>query len=186
MAWANERMGRRVMAQIKVNVTVTRDNMAKVVEAIEQLATSRVMVGVPAENAFRSQEPGEPKPPPNNAELAYIHEFGEPTAHIPARPFLVPAITAMQPEAIERLKKTAEYAVNGRPDAVNKSFHALGLRAQAAVRRKITDGPFQQLAAYTIKKRLERGRTGTKPLLDTGKLRNSIIYAIRKITARLK
>ena len=97
---------------------------AEVLEAMALLANTRVMVGVPATEALRNPEPGE-KTQPNNAMLAYILENGCPAAHIPPRPFLRPAVAALQPEIERRLKQTAAYAMQGRPEAVEKSLMAL-------------------------------------------------------------
>jgi hypothetical protein len=69
---------------------------------------------------------------------------------------------------------------------------------QNAVRTKITDGPFAPLADSTLRARARRGRKGAvaelksraqgnapnnanaKPLIDTGQLRKSITYVVRK------
>jgi hypothetical protein len=163
-------------------VKTIKDMTPQVMSAIRLLATCRVMVGVPAENAFRSPDPSDPGvTPPNNAEIAYINEFGEPAARIPPRPFLVPAIETMKPEIVQRLGKAADFAIRGQPEKVDQAFHALGLRAQAAVRRKITQGPFQPLASYTLYRRRQRGHKGAKPLIETGKLRQAITYIIRRV-----
>jgi hypothetical protein len=171
---------------VQSGVKTIKDLTPQVLTSIRAMANTRVMVGVPAENAFRAPDPGETVTPPNNAEIGYINEFGDPASHIPPRPFLVPAMEAMQPEIIDRLHKIADAAIAGRgPEAVDRGLHVLGLRAQAAVRKKITDGPFAPLAPYTIWKRQNRKapRMGTKPLIDTGALRRSINYAIRRIRA---
>jgi hypothetical protein len=160
---------------------VIKDNTAEVMKAIELLANTRVMVGVPAEEALRQPEPGEKSTPINNAALAYIHENGAPEAKIPPRPFLKPAVAGMSDEIASRLNTIADAALNGRPEAVSKGFHALGLRAQAAVRNKINEGVPPPLSPVTIKRRLAKGRTGTKPLIDTGQLRNAITYVIRMV-----
>jgi len=176
----------RKAATMQSGVKTIKDLTPQVLASIRAMANTRVMVGVPAENAFRVPEPGETVTPPNNAEIGYINEFGEPASHIRPRPFLVPAMETMQPEIIGRLHKIADVAIAGRgPEAVDRGLHALGLRAQAAVRKKITDGPFVPLAPYTIWKRQNRKapRMGTKPLIDTGALRRSINYAIRRIRA---
>jgi hypothetical protein len=164
-------------------VKTVKDLTPQVLAAIRALANTRVMVGIPAENAFRAPEPGETATPPNNAEIGYINEFGEPASHIPPRPFLVPAMVEMQPELIRRLHKIADAAVAGRTEGVTKGFMALGMRCASAVQKKITDGPFAPLAPYTIWKRQTRKppRMGTKPLIDMGHLRRSITFAIRKI-----
>ena len=50
----------------------------------------------------------------------------------------------------------------------------------SAVQAEITDGAFAPLAERTIKGRLRRGRTGTKPLIDTGQYRRAFQYTITK------
>jgi hypothetical protein len=154
------------------------DDLAKVTEGIAALAGTRVMVGVPSEKGMRS-DPESPEPI-NNAALAYIHEHGAPEANIPARPFLVPGLEADKAAIESGLTKVGEAALDGRADAVDRGFHAVGLRGQAAVRKKITDGPFQPLAPSTLAARRRRGRTGDKPLIDTAQLRSSLSYVIRK------
>lgn len=171
---------------------------AEVLEAMALLANTRVMVGVPATEALRNPEPGE-KTQPNNAMLAYILENGCPAAHIPPRPFLRPAVAALQPEIERRLKQTAAYAMQGRPEAVEKSLMALGLAAQAAVWNKINEGIPPPLSERTLEARARRGRKGAKielkrrgeglaastgfakPLIDTGQLRNAITFVLRKV-----
>ncbi len=54
-----------------------------------------------------------------------------------------------------------------------------GLMGQDAVRGKITSGPFVPLAPATLRARKAKGRTGEKPLIDTGQLRAAYTYVIR-------
>jgi len=178
---------------MKIGLQKIVDNVAKATAGIAALGTTRVMVGVPAEKGSRKD--GEPI---NNAALAYIHEHGAPEAGIPARPFLKPGIEAKQPEIEAGLVKTGRAALEGNPSAVDRGFNAVGLIGQAAVRTKITEGPFQPLSEATLRDRARRGRKGAaqelanrkagmpasndlaKPLIDTGQLRNSLNYVIRK------
>ena len=169
------------------SVKTIKDITPQVLEAIRNLSTQRVLVGIPAENAFRKPEEEETGTPPTNCELGYINEFGDPALHIPPRPFLIPTITAMQPEIVKRLNSAADSALAGRPEVVTKKLMALGQSCASAVKMKIKDGPFQKLADYTIWKRQHRKkpRMGTKPLLDTGAMRLAVTYAIRKIRVKL-
>jgi hypothetical protein len=49
------------------------------------------------------------------------------------------------------------------------------------VRAFITAGQgFAPLAAATLAARRRKGRTGTKPLIDTGQLRRAITYVLRR------
>ena len=70
-------------------------------------------------------------------------------------------------------------ALKGDADAGDKALHSAGLIAQNAVRNKITEGPFVPLAPMTLAKRKARGRTGEKPLIDSGAYRNAQTYVIR-------
>lgn len=177
----------------KTGLNVLIDKVADVAAGISMLVGTRVMVGVPAEKAERKD--GEPI---TNAALAYIHEHGAPEANIPARPFLMPGIEAEKAAITSGLKVAGQAALDGKPGTVDRAFHAVGLKGQAAIRKKITDGPFAPLADSTVKARARRGRKGAKqelanrrsgqapsadlvkPLIDRGELRNSISYVIRK------
>lgn len=152
------------------------DNVAKVTAGIEKLASQRVMVGVPAEKGSRQDSE-----PINNAALAYIHENGAPEVNIPARPFLKPGIDAKKAEITAGLEKVGKAALEGDAARVDRGFHVVGLIGQNAVRAKINEGPFTPLAEDTLEARRARGRTGDKPLIDTGQLRNSLTYVIRKV-----
>jgi phage gpG-like protein len=157
-------------------VTVTKDITKDIAAATRKLAATRVMVGIPAIKAGRDD--GEPI---NNAELGYIHENGAPEAHIPARPFLMPGINNKVEVITDQLEAAGRAALEGNAISMNRYLNAAGLVGADAVKRKITTGPFVPLAESTLAARRRRGRTGTKPLLDTGQLRAAITYVIRKV-----
>jgi hypothetical protein len=163
---------------MKTGMTVLVDNVAKMAEGIQKLATTRVMVGVPADKADRKDGPI------NNAALAYIQENGAPEANIPPRPFMKPGVASVQPQLAAGLKKAGEFALQGRADAVNRQLHRVGAIGRDAIKAKITDGPFTPLKPSTIaarkSKRKSRKNTDIKPLIDTGSLRNSIDYVLKK------
>ena len=147
-------------------------------KAIQALLKQEVLIGIPADSPAREPEPGEPSAP-SNALVGYIQEFGSPERNIPARPFLVPGVEAIKDKAVARLKKAGEDALKGDPSKVDQALHAVGLMGQASVQAKITDGPFAPLAPRTLAQRRARGRTGDRPLIDTGQLRRSVTYVIR-------
>ena len=160
---------------MKSGVEVTNDRMSELLRAMSDLVTSDVLVGVPAETTDRSA--GQPI---NNATLGYIHEHGAPAAGIPARPFLIPGVAAVEDKVAEQLKKGAQAALQGDDRAVQQRLHAAGLVAETSVKNTINAGVEPALAESTVQNRARRGRTGTVPLIDTGKLRNSITHVIRK------
>ena len=195
-----------------MNVTVkSTDNSKAISAAIKALSEKRVMVGVPAQGEkLLGNPPDGPNTrqsdPINNASLAYIHESGAPEANIPARPFLRSGVENVRTQIIKGLEKAGKAAFAGDAVEVDKQLMRGGRQAQAAVRNKITDGPFLPLAPATIAARLWRGHpgqqshsiygkgaiasemhvaaTGMQPLIDTGQLRNSINFVIRKVKAK--
>lgn len=204
---------------MKGPVTVTKDRVAEVMAEIRKLTTSRVLVGVPAEETDRDPEGGERAGPINNAALAYIHENGGTIQHpggtryitdaveggrrvgtrfvgkgfvgetlvtgphsitIPARPFMSPGVEEALPQIVKRMRSGATRALNGDRQAASQTLEAVGLIAQTAIRKRIASGDFVPLAPATLEARRRRGRTGTRPLIDTGQMRNAITYVIRR------
>ncbi len=155
------------------SLEIRNDRLGEVSDAVEALTRNAVYVGVPATAPPRRDEPI------TNASIAYVQEHGSPALHIPPRPFLRPGVAAASDQLADRLEDAAHLALAGNRNGVIKTLHAIGLIAQAAVRRKITEGPFAPLSERTLAARRARGVTRTKPLIDTGQLRNSINYVIR-------
>lgn len=162
---------------MKDGITITADNLADVVKAIHQLTGTDLLVGIPQANTERRNDDNTSI---TNAEIGYLMETGSPAMNLPARPFLVPGVQSVEKQVAKQLQKGAVAALDGSKDDVEKAFIAAGLVAQNGVRREINDGTFAPLAEATLAARRRRGRTGTKPLIDTGQLRNSITYALRK------
>lgn len=164
-----------MVGRVNVKITTKNDKTKEFLQGIAALTGKRAFVGVPAENDFRQGEPI------GNAALAYIHEFGSPAANIPARPFLRPGIQAVQVEIEDRLRSTAHDVMGGDTGKAEAGLNAVGLIAQTSVQKAITDGDFAPLAASTLAARRSRGFMGTKPLIETGALRQAIRYVIRKV-----
>lgn len=153
-------------------IKVTKDNVDNMLNAVKAMAAKRVLVGIPSEKAPRRGDPI------NNATLGYIHENGSPARNIPARPFLIPGVEEAAPKAIEAMKKFAAQGLTD-PAAVDKGLNAAGLIAQAFVKNRIRNGVgFAQLSEKTLAKRKAQGKSGTKPLIRTGQLLNSITYVL--------
>ena len=148
-------------------MTVMARNMAK-------LLKMRLLVGIPG----GTQHPGSKA---SNAVIGYVQDQGDDELHIPARPFLVPGIESVKDQVADKMELAAATVLAGGPvDAAERPMMAAGLIAQSAIQQRITDGPFTTLAASTLRARKARGRTGDKPLIDTGALRQSITYVIDK------
>ncbi len=162
-----------------MTVIVTQDRTAAVLATLRELTSKEVLIGVPAENADREPAPGDGSSI-DNATLGYRLEFGAPEDNVPARPHLVPAVEEIKDKATERLRKAGEQALSGKPEEAEKALHAVGLMGQNAVRARIANGPFAPLSPVTIKRRKAKGRTGEKPLIDTGAYRRAHKYVVVK------
>lgn len=157
---------------------VVRDNVPSLAGALKLLATQRVMVGIPADKANRKNDDAGPI---NNAQLMAIHEYGAPEANIPARPVVEPTVRENRDAIRKGLKAAGDFALKGDKEGVDRQLHAVGIFVQNKMRAKITDGPFAPLSERTLAGRRAKGRTGTKPLIDTGQLRRALTYVIRSV-----
>ena len=174
------------------------DNLGSLIKSLNELASKEVLVGIPDSKASRNNEDGEPV---NNAQLGYIHEYGSPANHIPARPFLGIGITNAKKAISAQLAKTAKDAIDGKSNRVENGLNRAGIIAQNSVKSVFSSGELQPLANSTLRSRVSRGGTRgkaaskelrmraeygissneeIKPLVDTGQLRNSITYVVRK------
>lgn len=160
-------------------VTIKVDLTEKLLRQLKAMTQDRCLVGIPAANADRTPEPGE-KVEANNAMIGYIMETGSPAQNIPARPFLTPGVESIKGEIAKRYAAGAKAMLDGKADSLDPTHTAVGLIAVSAVQQKITDGPFVPLAPRTLAARKARGRTGEKPLIDTGQLRRAQNFVIRR------
>jgi hypothetical protein len=155
-----------------------KSNTAQFRKALAGLLKREVLVGIPAANAARDPESGETTAA-SNALIGYVMEYGSPAKNIPPRPFLHPGIADARAGIETHMKKAGQLALRGKPDEIEQELEKVGLIAQASVQKKITEGPFEPLKPATLAARRRRGRTGDRPLIDTGALRRSISYVIR-------
>lgn len=147
------------------------DALPDLLRRLAAVAQRDVLVGVPA---GEGRDDG-----PTNAEIGYQNEFGSPANNIPARPHLLPGVAAVQDKVVAKLTQAADAAATGRPSDAERHLHAAGLLAQNSVRRTLTTTAYRPLSERTLAERRARGRTGTKPLIDTGQYRRSITYVVR-------
>lgn len=163
------------MARARAGVSIILDKVGDVMKAMKTVADTQVLAGIPeSENARQDDEPI------GNAEIGYLMENGMPEINLPARPFLIPGVNAAKRQITDRLRQVGEAALDGKISAVQRGFQAVGLIAQKAIRAKMQSGPFAPLSERTLASRRARGRTGSRPLIDTGQLRNSVTYVVVK------
>lgn len=177
------------------------NKLPKMLAAFDALVQKDVLVGVPRAKTARSDEPI------NNATLAYIHDNGAPASNVPARPFMRPGIKRAEKQIAAEFKIAASAVLTGNEGLVNACMNRAGLAAQNAIRAVITEGIAPPLKPETIAarkygrktksmrkgekeymKEIAQGATpaeaqasvGITPLVNTGQLRNSITYVVKK------
>jgi hypothetical protein len=149
------------------DIRKTIDNVATLVQRVNSLTYSDVLVGVPSSKAGRKE--GEI----TNASLAYIHEHGSPLHNIPERPFLHPGIKRIRAQAIAMMKQGAKDALSGAAVNVDQVLNKVGILARNSVVQAITDPnpPFVPLGANTIRARLRKTAGGRRKLRQAAKIR---------------
>jgi hypothetical protein len=138
---------------------------AKLVGAVLALTTSDVLVGIPASKGIRKPGAGEKGKLPNNAELAYWHEFGVPSRNIPARPFVYPGMRKIRPLAVQLLAAAARRAMVSGEGPLPVLNH-VGTLARDSLKQAITSPqpPFAPLKPSTIRARLRKTQAGKRQL----------------------
>jgi len=160
-----------------VEIVTTVDKIGKVAKAMNFMMENEVYVGISDETTTR--EKGEPV---TNAELLFIHTNGSPVNNIPARPVIEPAIK----DDKERLSKMMESAFltaeKGDTEGALRKLKLAGMRAQNVCRAWFVNpknGWPPNSPGVAARKRA-KGSTNPKPLIDTGELRKSITYFVRR------
>jgi hypothetical protein len=164
---------------MKSGIFIVKDNVGKLLDNLEAMSETQVLVGIPAKEAER--EPGTDIDGMNNATLAYIHENGAPEANIPARPFIEPGIQDAKSDISRQFRKAGEAQLDGQAGKAMKHYHLAGEVAAVSIKKKIWSGPFAPLKESTLRARRTRKiapRTGTKPLIDTAQMLRAVDYVV--------
>lgn len=158
---------------MKSGLTVRIDSAQSILDALKTLANKDVLVGIP--ESKNERDDGDI----GNAAIGYINENGSPAQNIPPRPHLKPGIRSVEQDFMPHLKSAARKALEGDAEGAVTSLDRAGTVAANGVKRYITITGFTPLADATIANRIRRGRTGNKPLIDTGEYRRSITHVVR-------
>lgn len=173
---------------------VTRANhWDAVLQGIDVLTNTSVMVGVPSEKKEREDESG-----PNNAEIGYMMENGIPEQNVPARPHLVPGIKNAKAKIVDYMTQAGKLALAGKPDSVTRALMAAGQTGASSVKTVIREGVPPPLADSTLRRR-KKNRKGArmeldaraageapstefvKPLINTGQYIAAITFVLRRV-----
>ncbi len=162
-----------------VEIITSVDKIGKIAKAMNFMMENEVYVGISDETTTR--EKGEPV---TNAELMFIHTNGSPVNNIPARPVIEPAIENDKDRLASMMEAALISAEKGDTDGALKKLKLAGMRAQNVCRAWFTNpkNGWPPNSPRTAARKRAKGSTDPKPLIDTGELRKSITYFIKRNT----
>lgn len=124
--------------------------------------------------------------PVSNVDLAVIHEFGAPRANIPERSFLRSTFDANRQQYIAELRQLMTKVYENKM-TIARALGVMGLRMSTDVKKRITTGdgiPPPNTPDVFMRKLMKNStrfnKTGAapRPLVDTGRLVNSISHEV--------
>lgn len=148
---------------------------ARIKKDVRGLNSYAALVGIPS-TAPRPVDKKTKKPLAiNMASLALIHERGSAANNIPARPFMKQTRQRAEGRFSRLLRRLYKQVVDGkvRPfDGLSK----LGMAYEGEMKNTFTTGSFTPNKPATIKR-----KGSSRPLIDTGHLRQSITSKVVKV-----
>lgn len=158
---------------IGVNVKFTTESLKKFADIEKQLnllAKYKLVVQFNEDNTENNGQKVE--------LIAMWLEYGKDgfNVHYPARPFWRTAIDSNLQKIMNRFIYNAKQVAQGKMDA-KKCFEDIGKQIVQYIKKSIEQGSWAELAESTIKAK-ERKGSGSKPLIDTRTLINSLEYKI--------
>lgn len=164
---------------LKITVTENTEKIKKRAECLKYLQRHRVDVGLTSKASARSKF------------LLGIHTRGSPVMRIPPRPVVRPALAkeALRAEMAECLVTSCEAASKGDLSGTQAGLESAGLRGADGIREYIDAGISPPNSPVTLSggwiyNRVAKkgvpvsGKSGDKPLFDTGALYNDFDYEI--------
>lgn len=152
---------------------------AKIAKILGEFSTKRADVGISAESA-KPTPPGEP----GVVEYAAINEFGKPKDSrgpaIHERSFLRDTLALNRPKYTKRLENAVKRAnkrlANDEDPKIDMELGRLGEEVRGDIVQRIANRISPKNADFTIKK-----KGSDVPLIDTGRLRQSIAWQVSKV-----
>ena len=171
------------MARTGVTVDKLTPEGKKFYQQLKELQSLHVKVGYqqgkkhypPKPKTVRKNADGEAEvsgssTPIDVCEIAATNEFG--TDKIPSRPFMRQTADHKEGELKKFMEDRAVEAVHGRITA-EEAFTKIGVKTKGAIQQQIRDGEFVPDSPQTI-----RRKGSDKPLIDTGRMRQSVDFFI--------
>lgn len=158
-----------------MTTSVVFDHTGKIVDSIKKMISRAVYVGIPSDEKENKRDETDKI---TNAQIGAINEYGSPKHNIPPRPFLMPAVKMEEEHIGKILRETAAKTI-GVGGEVDTALTFVGAAVADRAKKNIKDSVgMQPPSAATLKGRKKKGLTGTKPLIATSQLINSIHYEV--------
>lgn len=135
---------------------------------VERLRKQEVFIGYQSGKETHKSEDGTEI---DMAQVAMFNELGTSTS--PPRPFLRQSVDDNQAKINAMVEQQTKNVAKG--GSAEQSLKQLGAFGVSLVQEKIGNGTFTPNAPSTIK-----AKGSEKPLIDTGQMRQSVHYVIRK------
>lgn len=153
----------------KITTTVTDKGYKKVIESINEVKDKKfVKAGILQKDAG-DKDPGDDF---TLAQIASVQEFGTVDGRIPERSFIRSAMDENRKALFIATQSQIVKILSGQT-TVNKALNLLGVLITSVIKAKITNLRTPANAPSTIRK-----KGSTNPLIDTGRLRNSINHEV--------
>lgn len=154
-----------------ITIKIKKDIYNQFKSALLDFANIDLLIGVPQE---KSQREGNNEPI-TNAELMFIHSKGSPIRNIPPRPTIEPTIDKNNSKIAQKYSEAIKKILLFRKNEGRQDLEKLGLWLVNKVRAMFGSDELTPLRPATIK-----AKGSDRPLIDTGQLRKSVTYVIRR------
>lgn len=148
---------------VKITDRVTPEG-EKFMRLLEELAIKEVRIGFQRGQASESDGT-------DICDIAAWNELG--TVNMPSRPFMRKSVDENEGKIKSFVKSMKKELVSG--TSGEQILKKIGIFQKDLIQEKITEGDFAPNAASTVKK-----KGSSKPLIDTGRMRQSVNYVIKE------
>lgn len=150
---------------------------------LEFVKNNELYVGIPQETSSRKEDKEI-----TNAELLFIQTYGSPVNNIPPRPVIEPAIENNRDRISKMMHEALKIAMSGDSQGAVDQLKKVGMFAQNKCRAWFLDerNGWPPNAPSVIRRKIKKGSTDPKPLIDTGEMRKSITYFVKSWGGRTK
>lgn len=158
----------------KVEERWTSDGL-RLRNSLRELKKIEVGVGFIAGEATAQKRGADGKINPSDVDIVQVAAWNElGTSRIPARPFMKQTLENNEDEISAFTKALVQRVADGN-ETVESAANSLGAKVKSLMQQEIRNGEFVPNAPSTIRK-----KGSSHPLIDTGTMRQSVTYVVRK------